>query len=165
VLSDEDRRLLNLIAQDCRLTPEELSIQTGLSVDYITKQIKKWEEDKVIVSYRPLINWERLDEGRVMAIIELKVLPERGHGFDRIASRIKKYPQIKTVFLVSGGFDIVIIAEGKSMQDVASFVAEKLATLENVQSTATHFILRRYKQDGVDLEGQEEAPQRLVISP
>jgi len=165
VLSDDDRRLLNLIAQDCRLTPEELSIQTGLSVEYITKQVKKWEDDKVIVSYRPLINWDRLEEGRVSAIIELKVLPERSVGFDKVATRIQKYPQIKAVFLVSGGFDIFILAEGKSMQDVASFVAEKLATLENVQSTATHFILRRYKQDGIELEGQEEALQRLVISP
>ncbi|MHB8126422.1 MAG: Lrp/AsnC family transcriptional regulator [Desulfitobacteriaceae bacterium] len=165
MLSTEDRQLLTLISQDCRLSPQELSIQTGLSVEYITKRIKKWEEEKVIVQYHPHINWEKTGEPQVAALIEVKVLPQRGFGFDKVAKRLQKYPQIKTIYLMSGGYDLALIIEGKSMQEVALFVAEKLATLEHIQSTATHFVLRRYKQDGVELMGQEEVPERLVISP
>ncbi|HWQ89990.1 MAG TPA: Lrp/AsnC family transcriptional regulator [Desulfitobacteriaceae bacterium] len=165
MLSTEDRQLLELISQDCRLSPEELSVQTGLSPEHITKRIKQWEDDKVIVQYHPHINWEKTGEPQVAALIEVKVLPQRSFGFDKIAKRLIKYPQIKTVYLMSGGYDLALIIEGKSMQEVALFVAEKLATLEHIQSTATHFVLRRYKQDGVALMGQEETPERLVVSP
>ncbi|MFZ3101880.1 MAG: Lrp/AsnC family transcriptional regulator [Desulfitobacteriaceae bacterium] len=165
MLSTEDRQLLNLVSQDCRLSPQELSIQTGLAVEYITERIKLWEREKVIVQYHPYINWERTGEPQVAALIEVKVLPQRGFGFDKVAKRLQKFPEIKTVYLMSGGYDLALIIEGKSMQEVALFVAEKLATLEHIQSTATHFVLRRYKQDGVELMGQEEVPERLVISP
>ena len=165
MLSEQDRKLLTLISQDCRLTPEELSVRTGLSVEYITKRIRQWEEEKVIVQYHPLINWEKAGDDRVAALIEVKVLPQRGYGFDKIAKRLQKFPQIKTVFLMSGGYDLALLIEGESMQEVAMFVAEKLATLEHIQSTATHFVLRRYKQDGVEMMNHEETPQRLVISP
>jgi DNA-binding Lrp family transcriptional regulator len=165
MLSTEDRQLLNLLSQDCRISTEQLSIQTGLSVEYINKRIKQWEEDKVIVQYHAHVNWEKTGESQVAALIEVKVLPQRGFGFDKIAKRLIKYPQIKTVFLMSGGYDLALIIEGKSMQEVALFVAEKLATLEHIQSTATHFVLRRYKQDGTELMELEETPERLVISP
>ena len=165
MLSAEDRQLLTLVSEDCRLSPQELSIQTGLTVEYITKRIKQWEEEKVIVQYHPYINWERTGEPQVAALIEVKVLPQRGFGFDKVAKRLQKFPEIKTVYLMSGGYDLALLIEGKSMQEVALFVAEKLATLEHIQSTATHFVLRRYKQDGVELMGQEEVPGRLVISP
>ena len=165
MLSNEDRRLLELISQDCRLSPEELSIQTGLSVEYIEKRIKQWEEEKVIVQYRPLINWDRTGEERVAALIDVKVLPQRGYGFDKIAKRLQKFPEIKSVYLMSGGYDLSLLIEGRTMQEVALFVAEKLAPLEHIQDTTTHFVLRRYKQDGVELLGEEETPERLVISP
>jgi transcriptional regulator, AsnC family len=165
MLSAEDRQLLNLLSQDCRISSEQLSVQTGLSVEYINKRIKQWEEDQVIVQYHAHVNWEKTGESQVAALIEVKVLPQRGFGFDKIAKRLIKYPQIKTVYLMSGGYDLALIIEGKSMQEVALFVAEKLATLEHIQSTATHFVLRRYKQDGTELMGQEEVPERLVISP
>ncbi|MDP4125936.1 MAG: Lrp/AsnC family transcriptional regulator [Bacillota bacterium] len=165
MLTTEDCKLLKLIQEDCRLTPEELSIQTGLTPDYIREQIKKWEEEKVIVDYRPLINWARTGVEKVSALIEVKVLPQRGYGFDKIAKRLQKFPEIKSLLLMSGGFDLALLIEGKTMQEVALFVAEKLAPLEHIQSTATHFVLRYYKQDGVELMGEEETPQRLVISP
>jgi len=165
MLNDEDRRLLKIIAEDCRLTPEELSIQTGLSTDYISKRILDWEKEKVIVGYQPMINWDRTGDDKVSALIEVKVLPQRGYGFDKIAKRLQKYPEVKALFLMSGGYDLSLLIEGKTMQDVALFVAEKLASLEHVQSTATHFVLRRYKQDGIELMGEEEAIQRLVVSP
>jgi len=164
-MSPEDRQLLRLIEQDCRQTPEELALQTGLTVEYVKGRIRQWEEDKVIVQYRPLINWERTGEEKVAAIIEVRVLPQRGYGFDKIAKRIQKFPEVKTVYLMSGAYDLALLIEGKTMQEVALFVAEKLAPLEHVQSTATHFVLRRYKADGVELLGDEETPQRLVVSP
>jgi DNA-binding Lrp family transcriptional regulator len=165
MLTEEDRKLLKLIEEDCRLTPEALSIQTGLKPEYITQRISDWEKEKVIVDYRPLINWDRTGDVSVSALIEVRVLPQRGYGFDKIAKRLQKYPEIKSLFLMSGGYDLALLIEGKTMQDVALFVAEKLAPLEHVQSTATHFVLRCYKQDGVELMGEEETLQRLVVSP
>ena len=165
MLTEEDRKLLKIIAEDCRLTPEELSVQTGLTLGYITQRISDWEKEKVIVGYQPMINWDRTEEEKVSALIEVRVLPQRGYGFDKIAKRLQKFPEIKTLFLMSGGYDLALLIEGKTMQDVALFVAEKLAPLEQVQSTATHFVLRRYKQDGVELMGEEETLQRLVVSP
>jgi len=165
MLTEEDRKLLKLIEEDCRVTPEALSIQTGLMPEYITQRIIDWEKEKVIVDYRPLINWDRTGDVSVSALIEVKVLPQRGYGFDKVAKRLQKYPEIKSLLLMSGGYDLALLIEGKTMQDVALFVAEKLAPLEHVQSTATHFVLRRYKQDGVELMGEEETLQRLVVSP
>ncbi|MDR3288996.1 MAG: Lrp/AsnC family transcriptional regulator [Peptococcaceae bacterium] len=162
---EHDRQLLRLIEQDCRLSPQDLAIQTGLSADYIQEKIRQWEADKVIVQFRPLINWEKTGEETVSALIEVRVLPQRGVGFDKIAKRIQKFPEVKNVLLISGGYDLALLIEGRSMQEVALFVAEKLAPLEHVQSTATHFVLRRYKQDGVEFIGEDEIPQRLVVSP
>ncbi len=165
MLSDEDRKLLKLIEEDCRLTHEDLSIETGLTPEYIAQRISHWEKEKIIVDYRPLINWDRAGDEKVSALIEVRVLPQRGYGFDKIAKRIQKFDEIKSLFLMSGGYDLSLLIEGKTMQDVALFVAEKLAPLEHVQSTATHFVLRRYKQDGVALMGEDEILQRLVVSP
>ncbi|AHF06543.1 Lrp/AsnC family transcriptional regulator [Desulfitobacterium metallireducens] len=164
MFSNEDRNLLELISQNSRLTPDELAIQTGLSKEYIEGRIQQWVDDRVLV-YRPLVNWERTGAPDVSALIEVKVLPQRGFGFDKIAKRLQKYPEIKAVYLMSGGFDLTLMIEGKTMQEVALFVSEKLAPLEHIQSTATHFVLRRYKQDGVELMGEEEALARLVVSP
>lgn len=165
MLSEEDHKLLKLIEEDYRLTPEELSIQTGLDLTYIEERIAAWENDKVIAQYRPIINWERTGEEKVSALIEVRVLPQRGYGFDKIAKRLQRFPEIQSLFLMSGGYDLALLIEGKTMQEVALFVAEKLAPLEHIQSTATHFVLRRYKQDGVELMGEEETPERLVVSP
>ena len=165
MLTEEDHKLLKVIAKDCRLTPEELSVQTGLTSEYIRNRIIDWEKEKIIVGYLPMINWALTGEEKVSALIEVKVLPQRGFGFDKIAKRIQKFPEIKALFLISGGYDLSLLIEGKTMQEVALFVAEKLAPLEHVQSTATHFVLRCYKQDGVELLGEEEPIQRLVVSP
>lgn len=165
MLTEQDHKLLKLIAEDSRLTPVDLSVQTGLSSEYISQRIIDWEKERIIVGYQPLINWARTGEEKVSALIEVKVLPQRGFGFDKIAKRLQKFPEIKALFLMSGGFDLSLLIEGNTMQDVALFVAEKLAPLEHVQSTATHFVLRRYKQDGIELMGEEETLQRLVVSP
>lgn len=165
MLNSDDRRLLMLLYEDCRLTPDQLSVQTGLTVEYIKERITQWEEENVIAQYRPVINWEQAGEERVSALIDVKVLPQRGYGFDKIAKRLQKFPEIKGVYLMSGGYDLSLLIEGRTMQEVALFVSEKLAPLDHVQSTTTHFVLRRYKQDGVELMRDEEMPQRLVVSP
>ncbi|AFM00308.1 MULTISPECIES: Lrp/AsnC family transcriptional regulator [Desulfitobacterium] len=165
MLTHDERKLLELIAQDFRLSTKELSIQTGLSEEFIEERIKQWEEEKVIAQYSPLINWERTGEPIVTALIDVKVLPQRGYGFDKIARRLQKFPEIKAVYLMSGGYDLSLLIEGRTMQEVALFVAEKLAPLEHVTDTTTHFILRRYKENGVELLGEDDIPERLVISP
>lgn len=164
MLSEEDRRLLYVLSQDCRLTPEELSIQTGLSPDYINKKIEQWEKDKVIVKYSMIVNYEQLEEDKVTALIDLKVLPQRGQGYDKIAQRFQKFPEIKSVYLMSGDYDLCLVVEGKNMHEIAQFVSDKLSPLDLIETTATRFILRRYKQDGVSFQGEEERPKRLMIT-
>lgn len=165
MLSEEDQRLLHILSQDSRLTVEDLAIQTGMSADCIQKKIKQWEEDKVIVKYGVLINYDRLDEDKVTAFIDVKVHPQRGSGYDKIAQRFRKFPEIKSVYLMSGDFDLCMIIEGNNMHDIAQFVSDKLSPLEVIESTQTRFILRRYKQDGIEFHGEEERPQRLMITP
>lgn len=165
MLSEEDRRLLHILSQDCRLTPEELSVQTGLAPDYINKKIKQWEKDKVIVKYGLLINYEQLEDDRVTALIDLKVLPQRGQGYDKIAQRFQRFPEIKSVYLMSGDYDLCLVVEGRNMYEIAQFVSDKLSPLDLIETTSTRFILRRYKQDGIEFHGEEEGPKRLMITP
>jgi DNA-binding Lrp family transcriptional regulator len=165
MLSEDDRCLLHILSQDCRLTAEDLAVQTGLTADYIKKKIKQWEDDKVIAKYGVLINYDQLEEDRVTALIDVKVLPQRGNGYDKIAQRFQKFSQIKSVYLMSGDFDLCLIIEGHNMHEIAQFVSDKLSPLDVIQSTSTRFILRRYKQDGIEFHGEEERPQRLMITP
>ncbi|AHF10229.1 MULTISPECIES: Lrp/AsnC family transcriptional regulator [Dehalobacter] len=165
MLSEDDRRLLHILSQDCRLTAEDLAVQTGLTADYIKKKIKQWEDDKVIAKYGVLINYDQLEEDRVTALIDVKVLPQRGNGYDKIAQRFQKFSEIKSVYLMSGDFDLCLIIEGHNMHEIAQFVSDKLSPLDVIQSTSTRFILRRYKQDGIEFHGEEERPQRLMITP
>lgn len=161
----EDQKLLRLLSQDCRLNPEELSIQTGLSVEYISAKIKQWEKEKIIAKYGLLVNWQKLEEDRVTAFIDIKVTSQRGHGYDKIAQRFQKFPEIKSVFLMSGDHDLCLVIEGRNMYEIAEFVSEKLSPLEVIENTSTRFILKRYKEDGVEFEGKEERPQRLMMTP
>ena len=165
LLTEDDRRLLRILSEDTRLTPEELSAQTSLSVDYIIKKIKKWEQEKIIAKYSVLINWELLGEDRVTALIDVKINPQRGHGYDKIAERLQRFPEIRSVYLLSGNSDLCLIIEGRTMHEIAQFVSDKLAPIDLVESTSTRFILRRYKQDGVEFFGEEKGPERLMFTP
>ena len=165
LLSEDDRRLLRILSKDTRFTPEELSSQTSLSVDYINKKIKQWEQEKIIAKYSILINWEQLDEDRVTALIDVKINPQRGHGYDKIAKRLQRFPEIQSVYLLSGNSDLCLIIEGRTMHEIAQFVSDKLAPIDLVESTSTRFILRRYKQDGVEFYGEEKGPERLMFTP
>lgn len=142
-------RLLKLIEDDCRLTNEQLAAMLGKETGDIAKMIKGYEKDGVIVGYKALVDWDKTDRESTTALIELKVTPQRDSGFDKVAERIYQYPEVQSLYLISGGFDLAIIIEGRTLREVALFVAEKLSTLDEVTSTATHFVLRKYKEKGV----------------
>jgi DNA-binding Lrp family transcriptional regulator len=144
--------ILEILEGNARATAEEIALMLDKSVEEVKGTIKQLEEDNVIVGYNTLINWDNSSKETVTALIEVRVTPQRGQGFDKVAERIYRYPQVKSCYLMSGGFDLTVIIEGKSMKEVALFVAEKLAPLDSVLSTATHFVLKKYKDDGVIFE-------------
>ena len=139
------KSMLELLENDSTLTPEQLAVMIGGDVEEIRSLIRGYEKDGVIVGYKTLIDWDKTDREFVSALIELKVEPQIDRGFDSIAERICNFPEVESVFLMSGGFDIAVMIEGKTLKEVAFFVAEKLSTMEGVTGTATHFVLRKYK--------------------
>ena len=148
--------LLELLENDGRLSAKELSSILEKEVGDIKKEISELEEQGVILGYKTIVDWDKTDREYVTALIEIKVIPQRDRGFDDIAAKICRYPEVKSVYLMSGGFDIAVLVEGKTMREVALFVAEKLALIESVTSTATHFVLRRYKDKGVIYKAPEK---------
>lgn len=155
--------ILKLLERDSRYTPTELATMLGTTEEVVLDAIKELEEEKVILGYKTLINWERTDRDSITAIITIKITPQRGRGYDQVAERIYKYPQVKGVTLMSGSFDLLVSVEGKSLKDVAMFVSEKLASMEGVVSTNTHFTLKTYKKENV-IFMDEETDDREVIT-
>lgn len=145
--------IFKILEKDSRITPEQIAAMTGLSLEKVKEEIKKAEEQRIIVKYKTVVNWEKLGEEQVWALIEVRVAPQRDVGFDAVAERIYRFPQARSVYLVSGTYDLAVLVAGKTMQEVASFVAQKLAPLESVQGTTTHFLLKRFKEDGEILDG------------
>jgi DNA-binding Lrp family transcriptional regulator len=158
------REILELLKKDARLTPLQISEMTGVPVKKVESVVKKAEKDHTILRYKTVIDWSKLEDEEVLALIELKVIPQRNVGFDAIARRIYKFPQVQAVYLASGAYDFALLISGKTMHDIARFISEKLASLETVQGTVTHFILKKYKEDGEILEMQKEN-NRLPITP
>ena len=144
--------ILEILEKNDKFTDEQLAAMLNKSVDEIRATIKKLEEENIILGYNTLINWEKTDKEKVTALIEVKVTPQRGEGFDKVAARIYRYPEVKSCYLMSGGFDLTVVIEGATMKAVALFVAEKLAPLESVLSTSTHFVLKKYKDKGTIFE-------------
>lgn len=157
------KEVLRILEKDARATPQQIAAMTGIPAAEVEKIIKKAEEERVIVKYKTVINWEKLGEERVRALIDVKVQPQRDVGFDAAAERVYRFPQTHSVYLVSGAYDLAVLVVGKTMQEVAGFVSQKLAPLESVQGTVTHFLLKRYKEDGEVLEGEDGA-KRLPLS-
>ena len=155
-------KVLEALEKDARLTPDQIANMTGVPVNEVQKIIKKAEKDGTIVKYKTVINWARAGEEHVWAMVEVKVVPQKNVGFGAIAERIFRFPQVKSVYLASGTYDLAIIIAGKTMQEIALFVSEKLAPMDSVQGTVTHFILKKYKEDGVILEDEGE-PRRLGV--
>ncbi len=155
-------KVFEALEKDARLTPEQVANMTGVPVAEVQKIIKKAEKDGTIVKYKTVINWAKAGEENVWAMVEVKVVPQKNVGFGAIAERIYRFPQVKSVYLASGTYDLAIIIAGKTMQEIALFVSEKLAPMDSVQGTVTHFILKKYKEDGVILEDEGE-PRRLGV--
>lgn len=150
------REVLEVLEKDARASSKQISTMTGLSVGQVRKTIEEAEKDHVIVKYKTVVNWEKLGEERVQALVEVKVQPQKDVGFDAIAERIYRFPEANSVYLVSGGYDLAVFAVAKTEHEVANFVSQKLASLDYVQGTQTHFFLKRYKEDGEVLEGEEK---------
>lgn len=157
------KELLDVIENNSRISAEKIAVMLDMKCEDVEKIIKRYEEERVILGYKTLINWEKTDAEKVTAFIELKVTPQFEQGFDAIAAKIYKYEQVKTVWLMSGNFDIGLIIEGKNMKEVALFVAEKLAPMNQVISTGTHFVLRTYKDSGV-VFNKKAGDERGIVS-
>ncbi len=151
--------LLKLLEDDASLTPKQLSTMLEKEEGDIKKMIRTYEENGVILGYKTLIDWDKTDREYVTALIEVKLVPQRDSGFDRIAEKINNYPEVKSLYLMSGGYDLCVLIEGKTMKEVAFFVARKLSTIESITGTATHFVLKKYKDKGV-VYGVPETDER-----
>ncbi len=163
-LTKLETALLDLLKEDCRLPLEKLSAMTGASLEETAEVIDSLEKNHVILRYTPVINWDLTERERVEAMIEVGFTPRRDMGFDAVARRIYRFDEVKSVYLMSGSYDLLVLVEARTLKELASFVSSKLSTLETVTGTATSFVLKRYKEEGVIFEG-EESDRRLVISP
>lgn len=155
--------LLHLLQEDCRLPLEKLAVMTGSTVETVAEMIDDMQKRGVILRYAPIINWDKTDRERVEAMVEVRVTPQRDQGFDAIAERIYRFDEVKSVYLMSGAYDLLLLVEAHTLKELAFFVSAKLSTLETVTGTATHFVLKRYKSDGVVFEGKNE-DKRLVVT-
>ncbi|MGI6168653.1 MAG: Lrp/AsnC family transcriptional regulator [Christensenellales bacterium] len=156
--------IIEILNEDARRTPEQIAGMLGSEAEKVETLIRQLEQEKVILRYKAVVDQEKVDHEKVQALIEVRLTPQRDMGFDSLAKRIYRFDEVQSVYLMSGSFDLMVMVEGRSMKQVALFVAEKLSVLEGVLSTATHFVLRKYKEDGVVIAGQEK-DSRLVVTP
>ena len=156
-------KLLRLLEEDCTLTPAELASMADMTVEEVKKAIQEYEKERVILGYKAIVDWDRTDREAVTALIEVKVTPQRGEGFDRVAERIYQFEEVESVYLMSGSFDLTVIISGRTLREVAQFVGERLSPLEDVTGTATHFILKKYKEKHLIFEKQEKQEEGFVF--
>ena len=156
--------LLSVLEKNSRIDFNELAVILGTDEATVLEEINKLEKEGVICGYHTLINWEKTSIEKVNALIEVKVTPQRGQGFDRIAERIYNYPEVNAVYLISGGYDLLVTLEERSLKEIAGFVSDKLSTLDSVLSTATHFILKKYKDHGT-IMNEDKGDEREVVTP
>ncbi len=157
--------ILELLQKDARITPEEIAKLTKIKVVEVKKKIKKYEKEGIILGYKAVINKELVDdkETEVRALIEVKIVPQKDLGFDKVAERIYSFPEVTSCYLLSGSYDLLLVVEGRDLRTVSRFVAEKLSPMENVRGTVTHFLLKKYKEDSLMLKSKDEH-KRLAIS-
>lgn len=158
------KQILNYLEKNSKMDPREIAILLGTEPDVVENEIRKMEEEKIICGYHTMIDWDKTSSEMVTALIEVRVTPQRGQGFDSIAERIYKYPEVRSVYLISGGYDLMVILEGKTLKEVSQFVTDKLSTLDSVLSTATHFILKKYKDHGTIFD-QKIKDERMLVTP
>ena len=156
--------LLSIIERNSRIPFDELAVLLGVTEEAVLNELNQLEKEGVICGYHTLIDWEKTSLEKVNALIEVRVTPQRGQGFDKIAERIYNYPEVRAVYLISGGYDLLVTLEEKSLKEISGFVSDKLSTLESVLSTATHFILKKYKDHGTILDKKHE-DEREIITP
>ncbi len=157
-------KLLQLLEDDCTLTNDQLAAMTGMTVGEVEAARSQLEKDRTILGYKAIVDWDRTQREAVTALIEVRVTPQRGEGFDRIAQRIYQYDEVESLYLMSGGsYDLTVIISGRTLKEVAHFVGEKLATIEGVTGTATHFILKKYKEKHLIFPVQEVQEERFVF--
>ncbi len=156
--------LLSIIEKNSRIGLDELAVLLGIEEEAVLKEIEQLEKEGIICGYHTLIDWEKTSIEKVMALREVRVTPQRGQGFDKIAERIYNYPEVRAVYLISGGYDLLVILEEKTLREISNFVSDKLSTLDTVLSTATHFILKKYKDHGTILAKKHE-DEREIITP
>ena len=156
--------LLSVIERNSRIPFDELAVLLGASEEEVINELNALEKEGIICGYHTLIDWEKTSLEKVNALIEVRVTPQRGQGFDKIAERIYNYPEVRAVYLISGGYDLLVTLEEKSLKEISRFVTDKLSTLETVLSTATHFILKKYKDHGTILD-KKHADEREIITP
>jgi len=159
-----EEQILELLEQNARMPSDKIATLLGLETAAVETIIRKLEDEKVILGYRAVTDPAKTSGDSVTCMIEVRVSPQRGVGFDRIAERIYRYPEVKSLYLMSGAYDLLVVIEGKSIHDISYFVFEKLATLDHIQSTTTHFMLKKYKDNGITI-GQEEKSERLPVAP
>jgi DNA-binding Lrp family transcriptional regulator len=157
------KKILKILEEDSRISPEQIATMLGASVEEVTSTIAKAEEEGQILIYKTLINWDKIDNEQVWALIEVQVSPQRDTGYDAIAEKIYQLPQAISVYLMSGSYDLAVMVKGKTMHEIANFVGQQLSPIEGVRSAATHFIMNRYKEDGVLLNGGEEVKREPMI--
>ena len=157
-------QILRLLERNSKMDPEEIAVMIGSSREVVVEEIKQMERENIICGYNTLVNWDKAGTEKVTALIEVRVTPQRGKGFGHIAERIYNYPEVQSVYLISGAYDLLVILDGKTLKEVSGFVTNKLSTLESVISTATHFILKKYKDDGI-IFGREKEEKRMSITP
>ncbi|MFX3633030.1 MAG: Lrp/AsnC family transcriptional regulator [Candidatus Pristimantibacillus sp.] len=157
-------KVLELLKEDARRDATLIATMLDRPVEVIQQTIAELEKEHIIVKYATVVNWSKVDDEKVTALIEVQITPERGRGFEGIAERIYLYPEVKSVYLMSGAYDLLVEVEGKNLKEVASFVSNKLSPIDKVLSTKTNFILKKYKQDGIIFE-EHEGDHRLMISP
>ena len=157
-------QILAIIEKNSRISVKELAVILGAEEIDVANELKALEEEGIICGYHTMIDWEKTDIEKVTALIEVRITPQRGQGFDKLAERIYKYPEVNSVYLISGGYDLLVSLEGKSLKQVSSFVSDKLTTLDGVLSTATHFVLKKYKDHGTIL-GKKYEDTREMITP
>ena len=157
--------IISLLERNAKLTAKEIAVYLGVAEADVSNEIEKLEKEQIICGYGAFINRSRMDNSLNTALIEVKVTPTRGKGFNRIAERICRFNEVKAVYLMSGAYDLAVIIEGRSLEEIAMFVSDKLAPLESVLGTATHFVLRKYKDHGVIFNEKSDAAERMIVSP
>lgn len=163
-MDDLKHKILDILKEDSRRSPALIATMLGITEEEATAAIRQMEDEHIIVKYATVLNWSKVDSDKVNALIEVQITPERGTGFDAIAERIYLYPEVKSVYLMSGAYDLLVEIEGRTLREVSSFVSSKLSTLDRVLSTKTHFILKKYKQDGIIFDDHED-DHRMLVSP